>query len=47
MSPCRMCLLIVIASRLRTTCGGSPLGMERGSATGGVRRVAASIIGGL
>ena len=42
MSPC---VLIVIASRLSTTFGGSLLGMERSSVTGGVRPVAASLIG--
>ena len=37
---------IVIAFRLSATFGGSPLGMERSSVTGGVRLVAASMIGG-
>ena len=42
----RTCALIAVASRLRTTLGGSPQGMERSSAIGGVR-IAASTIGGL
>ena len=45
MSLCRMCVLIVIASRLRTTFGGSPLGIARSSVTGGVQLVAASMTG--
>ena len=39
--------LIATVSRLKTTFGGSLLGTERGSAAGGVRLVAASMIGGL
>ena len=50
---CRTCVLIVTAFRLRTKLGGSPQGMatattgRRSSATGGVRLVVASTIGGL
>ena len=45
MSPCRTDVLLVTAFRLMATRGGSPLDMDRSSATGGVRRVAASTIG--
>ena len=44
-SPCSTCVLIVTASRLRTTFGGSPLGKESSSVGGGVPVVAASLIG--
>ena len=44
--PCRTCALIVTAFRLRTTFGGSPLGMGRNRAAGRVRHVAARMIGG-
>ena len=40
-----LCVLVVIVSRLKTASGGSPLGTERSTATGGVRLVAASTIG--
>ena len=46
-SLCRTYALTVIASRLRTTFGVSPLGMAGSNVTGGVRRVAAGTIGGL
>ena len=39
--------LIATVSRLKPAFGGSLLGTERGSAAGGVRLVAASMIGGL
>ena len=42
-----MCVLIVIVSSLKTTSGVSLLGTARSSATGGVRLVAASAMGGL
>ena len=45
--PSRTCALVVIAFRLRTTFGGSLLGIGRNCAAGGVRHVAASMIGGL
>ena len=44
---CRTYALIVTGSRLRTAFGGSPQGMVRNSALGGVRLAAASAIGGL
>ena len=40
-----MCVLIVTASRLRTTKGGFVPCMERGNAAGGARLVAASTSG--
>ena len=46
-SPCRTCILDVIAFRLRTTFGGFPLGTGRNRAAGGVRLVAASLNRGL
>ena len=46
MSPCRTFALFVIASRLRTTFGGSLPGLEGCSVIGGARRVTASMIGG-
>ena len=46
-SLCRTYAFIAISSRVRTTFGGSLLDMERSSVTVGVRRVAASVIGGL
>ena len=42
-----MCVLIVIVSSLKITSGVSLLGTARCSATGGVRRAAASTMGGL
>ena len=53
MSSYRTCVLIVVAFRSRTTLGGSPDGMatattgRRSSATGCVRLVVASTVGGL
>ena len=46
-SHCRTCVLIVTVFRLKTALGGSPLAMERSSATGGFQPAEANTIGGL
>ena len=44
-APCRMCVLVVTASRMRTTFGRPLFGNETGSEGGGVRLAAASTSG--